>query len=156
MSTIDETIKNLNSLTNLPNYALRKVREYCPVDNNVDTPPSGRLRRSFHVRQTDETSWVIESDSPYLKYVVNGRGPVRPKSAKHLRWNAFGHGNGAFYPSHGGTGYFFSGYAKATEGNPFVSKAYDDIVAHIHRMGLKELAQELSAGAWSEGVYIGR
>lgn len=156
MSTIDEVSRNLRSLTNLPNYCLRKVREYCPVDNNVETPPHARLRRSFHVRQTGLTEWVIESDSPYLKFVVNGRGPVRPVRAKKLRWNAFGHGNGAFYDSHSGTGFFFAKYAKATEGNPFVSKAYEDVLDHIKRMNLRELAQELEVSSWSEGMYIER
>lgn len=156
MSTIDDVNKALKSLENLPNYCLKKVKQYCPVDNNVDVPPRERLRPSFHVTAEGPDTWIIHSECPYLPYVVHGRGSVYPKyrfqpglnvkeyaGPKHLRWNAFGHGNGRFYESHGGTGYYFSGYAKATGPNPFVDRAYEDIVSHIERMGLKELSHEL-------------
>lgn len=145
MSTIDEVTRSLRSLNNLPNYCLRKVREYCPVDNNTDRPASGRLRKSFHIVPQGGESFSIESNSEYLGYVVHGRGSIFPVNAKHLRWNAGGHGNGSWFPSHRGTGYFFSGHAKSTMPNPFIDRAYDDIVAHIERMDLKSLARELDA-----------
>ena len=146
MSTIDETIKQLKSLEYLPTYTLRKVRHYCPVDNNVDRPEKDRLRGSFKATRHGDHYAVIESNSPYLEYVVHGRGPVYPKGpptgAKHLRWRAGLHGNGSSFPNKS-NGYFFSGYAGPVTGNPFIDKAYWDVMDHISNRSLRDIAHEL-------------
>lgn len=160
MSAIDDTNKALKSLRYLPTYTLRAVRRFCPVDNNVDVPENQRLRGSFQNKRIDENAHVIESNSPYLKYVVMGRGAVFPKGppngAKHLKWRAGVHGSPPVYPQKtriypdgsrakhkASDGYFYSGYASPSKANPFVDRAYKYVLDHIQNRSLKEIASEL-------------
>lgn len=49
---------------------------------------SGRLEASINIQKISESARSIGTNVEYAKYVNDGRGEVRPKNAKFLRWES--------------------------------------------------------------------
>lgn len=73
--------------------ALKRLREFGPktaqkihkvMQNEVPIGKTGDLKSSLYWKQISFDTFFIGTDMYYAKWVENGRGPVRPVSAKAL------------------------------------------------------------------------
>lgn len=97
------------------------LRKHTPIGRG---PRKGNLRRNYQtdVHATgDGASGSITNTTPYLRYVLEGRGPVVATRAKALRFVIDGR-------------VFFRKRVKAAKANPFDEKAEPELRANADRI----------------------
>lgn len=70
-------------LDDVAKFTQRQAKRLCPVD-------TGALRRSIRRRKTGKYSRRVTAHQHYAAWVEFGRGPVRPKRRKWLRYYRYG------------------------------------------------------------------
>jgi hypothetical protein len=84
---LDRTLGELR--TSLLEVARREAPISRAGDRPPGAPPPGRLRRELRVQQTREGlrgTLVLDSPTPYARWVLGGRGEVRPVNRRFLRF----------------------------------------------------------------------
>lgn len=109
---LDATLGDLRE--SLLAVARREAPISRPGDRGPGAPPPGRLRRELRVQEQRNArggTLVLDSPTPYARWVLGGRREVRPVSRKFLRFWVRGH-------------LVFAKRVRGVPPNPYIERAF--------------------------------